>query len=356
MNGDDPEAVRRRRAAGARVPPAVQARRGHRHGLLPPARPQRDRRAARHAAAHVHADRASTPVPASSTPTGSAKEGVIDAGDADELVTQRPGPKLDAGQAAPTRRSATACKPALGRCDWAPYIERRLAPRRPRPACPLRSCSSSPSGSPTCPRASRCHPTVERLLAGRREMGEGKAPLDWGMRRDPGLRLAGGRGPPGAPQRARTAAAAPSPTATPCCTTRTARSRIGHLPAAAAHPRRTGAASSSTTRCSRRRRCWASSTATPPTAPRAGDLGGPVRRLRQRRPGHHRPVHRQRRGQVAAHVRPRRCSCRTATRARAPSTRSARLERFLQLVRRGQHPGRATRRRRRSSSTCCAGR
>ena len=31
----------------------------------------------------------------------------------------------------------------------------------------------------------------------------------------------------------------------------------------------------------------------------AGDVGGPVRRLRQRRPGDHRPVHRQRRGEMA---------------------------------------------------------
>ena len=36
----------------------------------------------------------------------------------------------------------------------------------------------------------------------------------------------------------------------------------------------------------------------------AGDLGGAVRRFRQRRPGHHRPVHHLRREQVAAHVGP----------------------------------------------------
>jgi 2-oxoglutarate dehydrogenase E1 component len=39
-------------------------------------------------------------------------------------------------------------------------------------------------------------------------------------------------------------------------------------------------------------------------AQRAGDLGGPVRRLRQRRPGGHRPVHRRRPGQMGAPVRP----------------------------------------------------
>ena len=50
-------------------------------------------------------------------------------------------------------------------------------------------------------------------------------------------------------------------------------------------------------------------------------LGGAVRRLRQRRPGRHRPVHRQRRVEVAAHQRASSCFCPTATRARAPSTR-----------------------------------
>ena len=39
-----------------------------------------------------------------------------------------------------------------------------------------------------------------------------------------------------------------------------------------------------------------------------------------------------------------------------PEHSSARIERFLHAVRRGQHPGRATPRRRRSTSTCCAAR
>jgi 2-oxoglutarate decarboxylase len=43
VNGDDPEAAIRV-APGLRLPPAVQARRGDRHDLLPPPRPQRSRR------------------------------------------------------------------------------------------------------------------------------------------------------------------------------------------------------------------------------------------------------------------------------------------------------------------------
>ena len=64
---------------------------------------------------------------------------------------------------------------------------------------------------------------------------------------------------------------------------------------------------------------------------RAGAVGGAVRRLRQRRPDHHRPVPRGRRGQVGPDDRASSCCCPTATRARAPSTRSARIERFLTL-------------------------
>ena len=55
---------------------------------------------------------------------------------------------------------------------------------------------------------------------------------------------------------------------------------------------------------------------------RAGAVGSAVRRLRERGAGDHRPVHRQRRRQVAAAERPRAAACRTASKARAPSTRA----------------------------------
>ena len=70
-----------------------------------------------------------------------------------------------------------------------------------------------------------------------------------------------------------------------------------------------------------RRRCWASSTATPPPSPDcAGDLGRPVRRLRQRRAGGDRPVHQLRRAEVGPAAAAWRCCCRTATKARGRST------------------------------------
>ena len=88
---------------------------------------------------------------------------------------------------------------------------------------------------------------------------------------------------------------------------------------------------------------------------RAGAVGGAVRRLHQRRPGHHRPVPRRRRGQVGPAQRARAAA---AARLRGPGSGA--------LV--GAHralphavPPRttcrsATPRRRRSTSTCCAAR
>ena len=52
---------------------------------------------------------------------------------------------------------------------------------------------------------------------------------------------------------------------------------------------------------------------------RAGDVGGAVRRLRQRRPDHHRPVPRRRRGQVGPEQRPRAAA---AARLRGPGPRA----------------------------------
>ena len=93
----------------------------------------------------------------------------------------------------------------------------------------------------------------------------------------------------------------------------------------------------------------------PGQSARAGGLGGAVRRLRQRRPGHPRPVRRRRRGQVGSEQRARAAP---APRLRGPGTGAlVGADRALPHGRgRGQHPGRATRPPRRSTSTCCAGR
>ncbi len=90
-------------------------------------------------------------------------------------------------------------------------------------------------------------------------------------------------------------------------------------------------------------------------SPAARRVGGAVRRLRQRRAGDHRPVHRRRRVQVAA---PERARAAPAPRLRGAGARA--LERAARALppalRRGQHAGRQPARRRPSSSTCCAAR
>ena len=87
----------------------------------------------------------------------------------------------------------------------------------------------------------------------------------------------------------------------------------------------------------------------------AGAVGGAVRRLRQRGAGDHRPVHRQRRGQVAAAERAWCCCCRTASRGRGPSTPAPGSSASWRWPPRTTSRS-STRPRRRSTSTCCAGR
>ena len=86
-----------------------------------------------------------------------------------------------------------------------------------------------------------------------------------------------------------------------------------------------------------------------------GDLGSAVRRFRQRRADHDRPVHLQRRIEVGTAQRP---GDAAAARLRRPGPGAfQRAHRALpHAVRREQHAGGATAPRRRSISTCCAAR
>ena len=69
-------------------------------------------------------------------------------------------------------------------------------------------------------------------------------------------------------------------------------------------------------------------------------VGGAVRRLRERRPDHHRPVHRRRRGQVGPDVRPRACCCPHGYEGQGPEHSLGPHRALPHAVRRGQHPGR----------------
>ena len=105
------------------------------------------------------------------------KEGLIAPGFADELVTSFRA-KLDEGK--PTNpKILYGLKHALA-VDWAPYM--KVDWRQPADtAVPLERLKRYAKRLTDIPSNFKLHPTVERMLAGRREMGEGKAPLDWGM-------------------------------------------------------------------------------------------------------------------------------------------------------------------------------
>jgi 2-oxoglutarate dehydrogenase E1 component len=104
-------------------------------------------------------------------------EGVIPAGHADELVTSVRA-ALDAGKGT-NPKILYGLKPALA-IDWAPYIG--VDWRQPaQTAVPLAKLKHLASRLTDIPPNFKLHPSVERLLAARREMGEGRAALDWGM-------------------------------------------------------------------------------------------------------------------------------------------------------------------------------
>jgi 2-oxoglutarate dehydrogenase E1 component len=105
------------------------------------------------------------------------REGVAAAGYGDELVTSVRA-ALDAGKGT-NPKILYGLKPALA-IDWAPYIgvDWRQAANTALAAGKLKQLAQRLTDIPA---NFKLHPSVERLLAGRREMGEGKVALDWGM-------------------------------------------------------------------------------------------------------------------------------------------------------------------------------
>ncbi len=105
------------------------------------------------------------------------KEGVVGAGAGDELVTATRA-ALDAGK--PTNAKIRyGLKPALA-VDWAPYIGIEWR-HEAKTAVPLAKLKELSKRLTEIPPNFKVHPTVERILATRREMGEGRVALDWGM-------------------------------------------------------------------------------------------------------------------------------------------------------------------------------
>jgi 2-oxoglutarate dehydrogenase E1 component len=105
------------------------------------------------------------------------KEGVAKPGLGDELVASVRA-ELDAGKGT-NPKILYGLKPALA-IDWAPYIG--VDWRQPaETAVPLPKLKELAKRLTDIPANFKLHPSVERLLAARREMGEGKQALDWGM-------------------------------------------------------------------------------------------------------------------------------------------------------------------------------
>jgi 2-oxoglutarate dehydrogenase E1 component len=105
------------------------------------------------------------------------KEGTIKAGHGDELVASVRA-ALDAGKGT-NPKILYGLKPALA-IDWAPYIG--VDWRQPaETAVPIAKLKELSKRLTEIPANFKLHPSVERLLAARRDMGEGKQSLDWGM-------------------------------------------------------------------------------------------------------------------------------------------------------------------------------
>ena len=306
-----PRGLRAGGPAGLRLPPAVPQGRRDRHGLLPAPRPQRGRRPELHPAADVQADRRPA-LGAQALHRGARQAGrhLASRRPRRPSTTSRPGCRPRSTRPGRTRRPRTivAPPPAAGRSACCPtsrpastaatldaHLRARSTPR-PRASPSTRSWPSS------------SRPATKMFAERRGRLGAGR-----GAR----LRLAAARGHRHPPRRPGHRGGARSPSATPCwSTTRPA-------PSTRRWPTSTPT----------RRKFWIYDSLLSEYAAlgfeygysvvaqgRAGRLGGAVRRLRQRRPDHHRPVPRGRRGQVGPDLGPRAAAARTATRARAPST------------------------------------
>ena len=307
-----PRGLRAGRPAGLRLPPAVPQGRRDRHGLLPPPRPQRGRRPELHPAADVQAIDARRSVRKLYT-EALVKRGDISARGGRAALDdfqRRLQAALDEtrahGPARAARRRARA-PPPVGVLPHVDTGVRRRGPRRDL----RRAVEHVPDGFTVHPKLAKQFEARDKMSPRTaRSTGRSAEALAFGS-----LLLEGTDGPPrrpGHPARHLLA------TATPCSsTTRPARE---YVPAGPPRP-------------ASRRKFWIYDSLLSEYAALGFEygysvankdalvvLGGAVRRLRERRPDHHRPVPRRRRGQVGPDLGPRACCCPTATRARAPST------------------------------------
>ena len=185
VNGDDPEAVCMVGPAGARLPRPLEARRVRRHGLLPPPRPQRDRRAVVHPADALPQDRGASPGLVDLHPAARAggqphrRQG---------RARSRPSTPRRSRKTSPRRRRGRRRRPRRAK-PGGPLqgLDRRL------PAAPTTMLPSRPPFPPTVlgriartlttvPEDFKPHPKIKRLLAGRAQACRGRRADRLGLR------------------------------------------------------------------------------------------------------------------------------------------------------------------------------
>ncbi len=170
VNGDDPEACVRVAPARLRVPPDVPQGRRHRHGLLPPPRPQRGRRPQLHAAPDVQGDRRPPQRP-QALHRGARARGDITLDEAEAALAdfqQRLQVALDETRRPSHRRS------------------RRPGRRRPWACCPTsrpawngRRWTASSTTSPQYPADFTAHPKLVRQFDARAKLYHEEGEVEW---------------------------------------------------------------------------------------------------------------------------------------------------------------------------------
>ncbi len=168
VNGDDPEAVVHAVDVAMRVPQHVPARRRDRHGLLPPVRPQRGRRAELHAAPHVREDQGAH--------VGRAplRRRARQAG---RLLAGRGGPDVGRGE--------DGARPRLRRGARRREVRVRLADGRARETSQAEGHGAraararSPRAVSAVPEGFEVHPKLKPILKKRSEYASGRPEIDW---------------------------------------------------------------------------------------------------------------------------------------------------------------------------------